>query len=149
MLTIVDPRASEAAELAGMIAADAEWEDPTVKLFVNDETPGQNSVDGDFTLADNTAFPGYATSTAVVWAAGVVNLPNGRTAKLGGQKLFIASANPPAPLLVYGYILTGATNGRRYVKFEEPITILAAGDYVPVDPMLTVGSMEVQTVHND
>lgn len=142
MLTIVYPKSDEAEELALMNEVAGPFVAATVDLFINDQQPGLNSVDADFDIPTNVQFPGYATSAAVVFGATPVNLPNGHPALLGGQKNFIASDVPPAPLLVYGYILKGSGTRRQYVRFSEPKLIANEGDYVAVDPFLVVGSQQ-------
>jgi len=146
MLQVVYPRATERFELTALVAVDGPFEDPAVDLFINDVTPGINSVIGDFDVPSNVEFPGYAQSSAVTWTATPVNLPSGHSARLGGQKNFIASAAPPAPLTVYGYILTGTAGNYQFVRFEEPRTVAFANDYVVVDPYMIVGNQDIEPV---
>lgn len=146
MSTFVYPRAEEQLELAALIAVGAGWEDPVVDLFINDVVPGINSVLADFDVPSNVEYPGYAQSSAVTWTATPVNLPNGHSAKLGSQKNFIATADLPAPLQVFGYILTGTAGYYQFVRFEEPRTVEFAGDYVVVDPYLLIGNQTVVPV---
>lgn len=143
MIDIVYPRTEEVEMLDALIGVGAAYEAPTVNLFQNDVTPTLNSVIGDFDIPDNTEFPGYAESDPVTWGATAVNLPNGHAALLGSQQNFVASSDPPAPLLIYGYILEGTAGRYQFVRFDEPRLVQSSGDYVAVDPFLVAASMVV------
>ena len=144
---VVYTNAANQATLALITDVGAEFEAPVVELFTNNVTPGPGMVIGDFTLADNTVFPGYAASSAVTWSADAYSF-DGKNILIGSQKTFIASSDPPAPISVYGFILRKAAAGAlvQAVLFPEPILIEEAGDYVTANPFLTAGPQEITVV---
>ena len=100
--------------------------DETLKLFVNDYTPVEGSVAGDFT---EMSTQGYAakTLTAASWSSGAYAQQTWTFDGTGGSTI------------VYGYFVIDAGTGVIMFaeRFGTPPTIVNNGDQIKVTPTVT------------
>ena len=100
--------------------------DETLKLFVNDYTPVEGSVAGDFT---EMSTQGYAakTLTAASWTTGIYAQQTWTFDGTGGSTI------------VYGYFVIDAGTGTIMFaeRFGTPPTIVNNGDQIKVTPTVT------------
>ena len=100
--------------------------DETLKLYVNDYTPVEGSVAGDFT---EMSTQGYAakTLTAASWSSGAYAQQTWTFDGTGGSTI------------VYGYFVIDAGTGVIMFaeRFGTPPTIVNSGDQIKVTPTVT------------
>ena len=100
--------------------------DETLKLYVNDYTPVEGSVAGDFT---EMSTQGYAakTLTAASWSSGAYAQQTWTFDGTGGSTI------------VYGYFVIDAGSGTIMFaeRFGTPPTIVNNGDQIKVTPTIT------------
>mgnify|MGYP000606653215 FL=1 len=100
--------------------------DETLKLYVNDYTPVEGSVAGDFT---EMSTQGYAakTLTAASWSSGAY-----------AQQTWTFDGTGGSPI-VYGYFVIDAGTGVIMFaeRFGTPPTIVNNGDQIKVTPTVT------------
>lgn len=100
--------------------------DETLKLYVNDYTPVEGSVAGDFT---EMSTQGYAakTLTAASWSSGAYAQQTWTFDGTGGSTI------------VYGYFVIDAGTGVIMFaeRFGTPPTIVNNGDQIKVTPTIT------------
>ena len=143
--TITLDRDTQDALLADLTGAGAVFEAPTVDLIDEDWTPSPEVDPASLSVPSGTEFPGYATSTAVTWTATPVNLQSGDRALIGTEKVFLATADPPSGLVIYGFRLNGA-GGAVLVHWDTPRAVTRASDFVVVDPYLIIGQGTISPI---
>lgn len=116
------PNAGEAIALDRFLKTS----DETLKLYVNDYTPVEGSVAGDFT---EMSTQGYAakTLTAASWSSGAYAQQTWTFDGTGGSTV------------VYGYFVIDAGSGTIMFaeRFGTPPTIVNNGDQIKVTPTIT------------
>lgn len=116
------PNAGEAIALDRFLKTS----DETLKLYVNDYTPVEGSVAGDFT---EMSTQGYAakTLTAASWSSGAYAQQTWTFDGTGGSTV------------VYGYFVIDAGSGTIMFaeRFGTPPTIVNNGDQIKVTPTVT------------
>lgn len=116
------PNAGEAIALDRFLKTS----DETLKLYVNDYTPVEGSVAGDFT---EMSTQGYAakTLTAASWSSGAYAQQTWTFDGTGGSTI------------VYGYFVIDAGTGVIMFaeRFGTPPTIVNNGDQIKVTPTVT------------
>ncbi len=116
------PNAGEAIALDRFLKTS----DETLKLFVNDYTPVEGSVAGDFT---EMSTQGYAakTLTAASWSSGAYAQQTWTFDGTGGSTV------------VYGYFVIDAGSGTIMFaeRFGSPPTIVNNNDQIKVTPTVT------------
>lgn len=112
-------------------------------LYTNNLSPTKNNVLADFTELTALEVPGYAAQSAN-WFAGVpFRQPTGGWQDPNSlpEPSFVATGNPPAPQIVYGWFATDSTNAILLGSgiFASPFTFSTTGDgfTLPGDPVLT------------
>lgn len=111
-------------------------QDQLLKLFVNDYTPVEGSVDSDFT---EMSTQGYA-DIALAGASWVVT-PGSPTSAAYAQQTWTFDGTG-GPTVVYGYYVVQAVSGIIMVaeRFGTPPTIVNNGDQIKVTPNFTLTS---------
>jgi len=108
----------------------------TVKLFSNNFTPIEGSVEGDFT---ESTFTGYVEQTGVAFLADVINGDGSVSSVMGGNVQFLQTATTISEL-AYGYYLLdndGDLIGGE--KFNAPINFNAIGVGLRLSVAITAG----------
>jgi hypothetical protein len=110
-------------------------ENLTLKLFVNDYTPVEGSVAGDFTEA---AGGGYASKTLTATSWGAASTSSGTTSAAYAQQTFTFTGALTTNPTIYGYYLVGATSGTIYwaERLTASFTPASNGDAVNVTPRI-------------
>lgn len=135
-MALVTPNGGE-LELLDKMLKDALSTDENyvLKLYKNDYTPDDNSVEASFTEAD---FTNYAARTLsrVSWNASVTVSNKAETSYGSGPQSWTCGASGNT---VYGYYVTGATSGT--VLWAERFStsrVLADGDVLNITPKFTL-----------
>lgn len=107
--------------------------DETLKLFVNDYTPVEGSVAGDFT---EMSTQGYAAKTLT--AASWVVTPGAPSSGAYAQQTWTFDGTGGSTI-VYGYFVIDAGTGTIMFaeRFTTPPTIANVGDQIKVTPTIT------------
>ncbi len=131
MSTIVVPDVGEVPLLRKMLKdALSVDETYTLHLFVNDETPDDDTVIGDLTEA---SFTGYATKVLTRAGWGAPGTAGGITSSVYAQQQFDNTGGPTET--VYGYYVT-ATDGGELLwleRLDDP-RVVASGDNAKITP---------------
>lgn len=128
---IVVPNAEEVRILQARISN----EDNSLKLFVNDATITNATVESDLT---EMSTHGYAAKTLSSGSWTITSDVNaGSTAVYAKQTFDFTEA---AAVIVYGYYIVGSTSGDLKVveKFDNAQTVSNADDQIKITPKITV-----------
>ena len=123
-----------------------------IHLYTNDLVPTKTNVLADFTELTNVEVPGYSKKT-VNWFAGTpYREQNGGWVDPNSlaDPAFVATADPPAPQVVYGFFATDTTDAVLLGsgRFTSPFTFTKSGDGFRLadDPVLlqdTGGTVQI------
>lgn len=128
------------AKLLEMLAAliTAELDGGSLRLFKNDFVPNENSVAGDFTVAD---FTGYANVAVATWGTPYLD-DLARPTTLGGLRTF-AQTGTAVNNVVYGVYYLNATNELVWAeRFAEPFAFAGTGTTLPIVPKYQLGNKD-------
>lgn len=132
-MTLVLPNQGEGIALAALVAKTA-GQNLILKLFKNDYTPIETTLEANLTVAD---FTGYAdqTLTAANWT-----LTEGAPSDVTYPQCTFTSTAGSQNQPVYGYYLVQVTSGKLVwaERFTDaPYTIVNNGDAIKVTPKIT------------
>lgn len=131
-MPLVIPTASENQMLETLLGIDAA-EDLTLKLYVNNITPGDSDVAGTYTEMSTL---GYSAKT-LAKASWSVAQAGGKAEGSYAQQSWTFTAG--TAVTVYGYYLVRATTGDLWYaeRFSVPLTVQNLGDTIRVTPKFT------------
>jgi hypothetical protein len=125
------PNAAEGVWMENVLnkTAPQNW---VLKLYKNNYTPIDASVEGDFTEADFTGY-GAKTLAGASWTV----TPGAPTSASYAQQTFTSSVDQTIQY-IYGYLLVQATSGKimSAERFTTPYPIENDGDVIKVTPIV-------------
>ncbi len=124
--------------LQELVASGGIWDGCKLRLFVNNITPSDASVIGDFTEAA-AGFPGYAAITLSAATWGAVTVTAHVAQSFYGSTPTFTRSSTGTPQNVYGWYVTDAGNTKVYAaaRFSAaPLTVTNTGDNIQITALV-------------